>query len=233
MGFLPRRTNINVNKPKKRTYVSTGNGYANDQNGAKRRRNNATSTPCHVKTKDTQQPFQFKPDQPFLSIYNRPKFEDFKDEPKPENDNFNESSVFYEELKDKATIFFNERHLISENHDRKKILNFCRRLLGGRKCYREKVYCRNSFLQGVLNASGEKAQLRYEEMLKNGFFGNSRRNTRNTIILSRKDGMVLHIARLRRSMFKFDLMIEIKPFLMEHLGRNKKKLINHYSAEPL
>ena len=225
---------MSVNPHKKRSYK---NSECNYQNSAKRFRINGSPVPYQVKVRNPSQPFQFNPNAPFLQKHNDLGFDNFQFGSGAIEDVFNQSSDSYEDLKDKSTSQFRSRHLISEDVHRKRILNFSRKLLGKNRSYRGtsfKVFQSHPFLQDILHVSGKTAQERFGHMLHWGFFPPSKRNTRNTIILSRKDGIVLHIARLKESMFDFNLIIEAKPSLMGHLGKQKKTgKINHYSAKNL
>ena len=225
---------MSVNPYKKRSYK---NSECNYQNSAKRVRTNGSSIPYQVKVRNPSQPFQFNPDAPFLQKHNDRAFDNFRFGSEEMEDVLNKSSDSYEELKDNSTDPFRSRHLISEDFHRKRILNFSRKMLGKNRNYRGislKVFQYDPFLQDILRVSGKTAQERFGHLLHWGFFPPSKRNTRNTIILSRKDGIVLHMARLKESMFDFNLIIEAKPSLMGHLGRQKKTgKINHYSAKNL
>ena len=224
-----------INRRKKRTYNSS---ECDNQNAAKRRINESL-TPCQVKISHTPKPFQFQPNVPFLQKNKGLEFDHSSFGTTTTTENLlNESTELYEELKGDSTIPFKAKHLICEEIHRQKILNsneVCRRLLRRKKTYRVKlpVHRLDPFLEDILSASGTEAQARYEQMLDKGFFRPGR-NIRNTIILSMKDGIVLHMVRLKNNMFDFNLIIETKPCLMEHLGRHDRTdLINHYSAKNL
>ena len=145
-------------------------------------------------------------------------------------DLFNQSSTYGDLLRDSSDSF-QDKHILLDNYSRKQLLMFSKRLLRGSKSYSEDIFFSNRFLHKLRCALGPLARARYKEMVTYGDFstGLNRTCTTNSIILSKSEGIVLHLTKLSNSMFDFNLEIEVNPLLSWNLGRNYYGQINHYS----
>ena len=151
--------------------------------------------------------------------------------PTKDEDILNKSVKEYYELKSKSTLPFQHKHTIDWQHGRKRILNFCLDILGEQSTYTENVHKNSPFLTGLLNTLPNEARFRYYEMRDQGFFQVGRAKCRkNSIILSKQNGTILHIFRLKNQMHDFQLTIEKNKNLMSHLVKKDGK-INHFSAK--
>ena len=149
----------------------------------------------------------------------------------PENDIVNESALVYNDLKSKSTATFRDKHTMSNHQKRKQLLEFSKKLLVGKMTYSEDILCSNIFLKELCHGLGSLARKRFDQMVSNGYFsiGNNRCRT-NSIILSKKEEIVLHLTKLSNSLFDFNLKIEVNPLLSRHLGKNALCEINHFSS---
>ena len=158
--------------------------------------------------------------------------------PTKDEDILNKSVKEYYELKSKSTLPFQHKHTIDWQHGRKRILNFCRDILAEKSTYTENVHKNSPFLTGLLNTLPNQARIRYYQMLDQGFFQDGRtrgskkpiQGRKNSIILSKQSGTILHILRLKNQMHDFQLTIENNKNLMSHLVKKDGK-INHFSAK--
>ena len=158
--------------------------------------------------------------------------------PTKDEDILNKSVKEYYEMKSKSTLPFQHKHTIDWQHGRKRILNFCLDVLGEKSTYTENVHKNSPFLTGLLNTLPNQARFRYYQMLDQGFFQDGRtrgskkpiRGRKNSIILSKQSGTILHILRLKNQMHDFQLTIETNKNLMSHLVKKDGK-INHFSAK--
>ena len=151
--------------------------------------------------------------------------------PTKDEDILNKSVKEYYELKSESTLPFQHKHTIDWQHGRKRILNFCIALLAEKSTYTERVHRNSPFLAGLLNVLPNEARFRHHQMEHEGFFKIGRAKCRkNSIILSKQHGTILHIFRLKNQMHDFELTIETNKNLMSHLVRKDGK-INHFSAK--
>ena len=151
--------------------------------------------------------------------------------PTKDEDVLNVSTKEYYELKSESTLPFQHKHTIDWQHGRKRILNFCSELLGDKTSYTENVHTNSPFLTGLLDTLPNEARCRHYQMEHEGFFkiGRFGKCRKNSIILSKKNGTILHIFRLKNQIHDFQLTIETNKNLMSHLVRKDGK-INHFSA---
>lgn len=151
--------------------------------------------------------------------------------PTKDEDILNKSVKEYYELKSESTLPFQHKHTIDWQHGRKRILNFCLDILAEKSTYTENVQQTSPFLTGLLNTLPNEARSRYYQMQNQGFFKIGRAKCRkNSIILSKKNGTILHILRLKNKMHDFQLTVENNQNLMSHLVKRDGK-INHFSAK--
>ena len=211
---------------KKRTYNQSNGEYGYE---CKRPRMNIRSLP-----------FKFNPQRSYF----KPKltFDHFVKDYVSNKDLFNESSIMYGDLLCNSSRSFQDKHTLLDNYSRKQLLNFCKRLLCGNLSYSEDILYSNRFLDELWYALGPLARRRYDEMITHGDFstGYNRTCRTNSIILSKKEGIVLHLTKLTNSMFNFNLKIEVNRRLSRHLGTKRIRVgtkfyrqINHYSPYPL
>ena len=199
---------------------------------------NQTSTPVLAqkrlrKTVNKSSPFIVKKRQELQGCKKKLNFDAFDiNTPTKDEDVLNKSVKEYYELKSESTLPFQHKHTIDWQHGRKRILNFCTELLGDKTSYTENVNRNSPFLTGLLKTLPNEARCRHYQMENEGFFkiGRFGKCRKNSIILSKKYGTLLHIFRLKNRKHDFELTIEANKNLMSHLIRKDGK-INHFSAK--
>ena len=173
-------------------------------------------------------PFKFNPQRRYFQ--QKLTFDHFVADFVSDTDLFNESSIMYDNLLSTSSYSFQDKHIVWNHYTRKQLLKFCKKLLCGNMSYNEDILYSNRFLTELWYALGPIARMRFDEMITYGSFSTGQYRCRtNSIILSKREGIVLHLARLSNSMFDFNLKIEVNPLLSRHLGKNYYRQINHYS----
>ena len=158
-------------------------------------------------------------------------FDDYAPVFVPDHEIFNESTLIYNDLNSKSTANFRHKHTVSNHQRRKQLLQFSKRLLVGHMSYSENIFYSNRFLKELWYGLGPLARKRFDEMARYGYFSTGYSTCRtNSIILSIKEGIVLHLTKLSNSMFDFNLKIEVNPVLGRFLGQNAWRQINHFSS---
>ena len=197
-----------------------------------------TSTPVLAqkrlrKTVNKSSPFIVKKRQELQGCKKKLNFDAFDiNTPTKDEDVLNKSVKEYYELKSESTLPFQHKHTIDWQQGRKRILNFCSELLREKTSYTENVNRNSPFLTGLLKTLPNEARCRHYQMENEGFFkiGRFGKCRKNSIILSKKYGTLLHIFRLKNQKHDFELTVEANKNLMSHLIRKDGK-INHFSAK--
>ena len=212
--------------------VAVFNDSNSRENELKKRQYNGPQGYEAKRPRTTAIPPQFRYNPTSSRFYEKGlSFDDYAPNFVPENVIFNESALVYNDLKSKSTAAFRDKHTVSNHQRRKQLLEFSKRLLVGNMSYSEDIFYSNIFLEELWYGLGPLARTRFDEMARYGYFstGYSRCQT-NSIILSIKEGIVLHLMKLSNSMFDFNLKIEVNHLLTRHLGENARREINHFSS---
>ena len=177
-------------------------------------------------------PLQFRYNPTSSRFYEKElSFDDYTPVFVPENDIVNESTLVYNDLKSKCTATFRDKHTVSNHQRRKQLLEFSKRLLAGNMSYSENILNSNTFLKELCHGLGPLARIRFDQMVRLGYFLTGSKKCRtNSIILSKKEEIVLQLTKLSNSLFEFNLKIEVNPLLSRHLGKNACCEINHFSS---
>ena len=141
----------------------------------------------------------------------------------------------YRHLIKNSTKKFRSKHLITDTKNRQRLKEMCQKILRNKKYNgpHSKVYANHQIITSDLSRAVSEscqglAKKRFLQLLQLGEFNVGGSGTRNTIVVSASEKILLHIEKSVRPRFHLWFKIEQKNSLDHHLTRNRSGLINHY-----